>query len=182
MAKIKYINAQELKNLYDISKLLICDVRESDEYNHEHIISAINTPLSKFNINEVNNLSKTKQLIFHCQSGTRTRMSEDLFKNINCEEVLILCDGIKDWKQLGFAVVKFNKAPLPIMRQVQIITGILVLIGILMSFLVNKYLIIISIFAGCGLIFAGITGFCGMAKLLMLLSFNKNNSRNKSCT
>lgn len=60
------------------------------------------------------------------------------------------------------------------MRQVQIVAGALVVIGILLG-QIHPAFRLISAFVGCGLIFAGITGYCGMAKLLALLPYNKKS-------
>lgn len=51
------------------------------------------------------------------------------------------------------------------MRQVQVAAGLLVLLGILLSWLSSPF-IGISIFVGAGLVFAGVSGWCGMAKIL----------------
>ena len=64
-------------------------------------------------------------------------------------------------------MVTNTKAPIEIMRQVQIITGLMILIVI-----VSPYFIIITTFVGLGLLTAGVTGFCGMANLLMILPYN----------
>lgn len=181
MAIIKYISAEELKKLYGNSDIIICDIREADEFQREHIIDAKNTPLSQFNVEQMNELAKNSTLVFHCQSGTRTRNSEAKFQAINCNEVLVLKDGFSSWKKLGCAVEVNNKAPLPIMRQVQIAAGFLILLGVVLSLLVSPVFILLSGFVGAGLMFAGISGFCGMANLLMLLPYNKNNGCNDSC-
>lgn len=181
MANIKYITAKELKQLYETENLLICDIREADEYNREHIIGAKNTPISKFNADDFNELSKHKKLVIHCQSGNRTRMNENRFKTILCNEILVLCDGINDWKKEGCDIAKNHKAPLPLMRQVQITAGSLIVLGAILSLTVSINFIYLSGFIGAGLLFAGITGFCGMANLLMFLPYNKNHNGNNSC-
>lgn len=182
MAAIRYISAIELQQMYDKERLVICDIREVDEYNREHIIGAINMPLSSFDVSKVNQLSSGKQIVIHCQSGNRTKLSETKFQNLACSEVLILEGGIGAWKKLGCALVVNNKAPLPIMRQVQIVAGSLVLIGVVLGFVVSPWFYLLSGFVGAGLLFAGISGFCGMANILMLLPYNKNNGCNSSCS
>lgn len=181
MANIKYITSEELKQMYGSNDILICDIREADEYNREHIVGAKNFPLSNLQVNKLDDIAKSKKLILHCQSGNRTKMNEKVFKNINCDEVMILCDGINAWKKQGCAIAKNNKAPLPLMRQVQIIAGCLILFGIILSYTVSKDFILLSGFVGLGLLVAGVTGFCGMANILMLLPYNKNNGCNNAC-
>jgi len=59
------------------------------------------------------------------------------------------------------------------MRQVQIVAGGLVLIGVVLSQIVGPGWIWLSGFVGAGLMFAGISGFCGMARLLAVMPWNK---------
>ncbi len=176
MASIKYINANELQDLLKTAKLTICDIREADEFNREHIPDAVNTPISSFNSMEINKLAENgNTLVFHCQSGNRTKLNQTKFETLSSSEVMILQDGINAWKKLGCTLTVNNKAPLPIMRQVQMIAGTLITLGVILGFLISPLFFLLSGFVGIGLTFAGISGFCGMANLLMLLPYNKCN-------
>ena len=66
-----------------------------------------------------------------------------------------------------------QKAPLEMMRQVQITAGLLVLIGVLLGYIVHPGFFGLSAFVGAGLTFAGTTGFCGMARLLQAAPWNR---------
>lgn len=177
MAKITYISASDLKKLYDDGEVLICDIREHDEFNREHIQGAVNTPLSKFSSQQVEAMCKDiDNVVIHCLSGNRTKMNEAKFAQINLDEVLILDGGISAWKGIGCTVNKNINAPLPIMRQVQIIAGSLILLGVILGFLITPMFFLLSGFVGAGLAFAGLTGFCGMANILMLLPYNKRHA------
>jgi hypothetical protein len=57
-------------------------------------------------------------------------------------------------------------------RQVRVVAGSLVLLGILLS-LVHPAFLGLSAFVGAGLIFAGVTDYCGMALLLARMPWNK---------
>ena len=59
------------------------------------------------------------------------------------------------------------------MRQVQIAAGSLVLLGLILSNTVAPAWILLTWFFGAGLVFAGISGFCGMARLLAVVPWNK---------
>jgi hypothetical protein len=58
-------------------------------------------------------------------------------------------------------------------RQIRVIAGCLVVIGILAAWLVHRAFIGLSLFVGCGLIYAGITDNCMMGILLMKLPYNR---------
>ena len=181
MAEVIYINAKELQDLYQKPNLVICDIREADEFAREHIVGAQNTPVSKFDFNTLNSLGDDKTLVFNCQSGNRTKMSESKLKELKCERVFVLKNGLAEWKSQGCAVAINNKAPLPLMRQVQIVAGFLILLGVVLAFIVSPYFSLLSGVVGAGLMFAGISGYCGMANLLMLLPYNKTNNCNSTC-
>jgi len=46
-------------------------------------------------------------------------------------------------------------------------------LGVLLGVLVSPWFLILSGFVGCGLVFAGATGWCGMALLLARLPWNR---------
>ena len=53
------------------------------------------------------------------------------------------------------------------------IAGSLILLGLILSNTVAPAWILLTWFVGSGLTFAGITGFCGMARLLAVMPWNK---------
>lgn len=181
MAEIKYISANDLQDLYQKPNLVICDIRESDEFAREHIVGAQNVPLSTLNANTFNHLNEKHIIVFTCQSGNRTQMAANKFKELKIKTVFVLKNGLTEWKNIGCAIAKNNKAPLPLMRQVQIIAGFLILLGVILGFVISPYFALLSGFVGAGLLFAGITGYCGMANILMLLPYNKTNNCNIFC-
>jgi rhodanese-related sulfurtransferase len=77
------------------------------------------------------------------------------------------------WSEAGLPLERLRNAPLPLMRQVQITAGALVLAGLILSNTVAPAWILLTWFVGAGLVFAGVSGFCGMARLLTLLPWNR---------
>ena len=91
------------------------------------------------------------------------------------EEVLLLDGGLNAWKKAQGEVVKNTAEPLPLMRQVQIVAGSLIVLGVVLGYAVHEGFFLLAGFVGAGLVFAGVTGFCGMAVLLMKMPWNKNS-------
>ena len=83
--------------------------------------------------------------------------------------------GLPSWRQAGLPLRTLKNAPLPLMRQVQIAAGSLVLLGLILSNVVAPAWILLSWFVGAGLVVAGVSGFCGMARLLALMPWNQVN-------
>ncbi len=99
----------------------------------------------------------------------------------NCERLaksvggpaLVLEGGVDAWAAAGLPVDEDKKQPIEIMRQVQIAAGGLVLAGVVLGLLVHPVFFGLSAFVGAGLAFAGLTGFCGMARLLASAPWNR---------
>lgn len=88
-------------------------------------------------------------------------------------ESYILEGGIDAWKKAGLPVAFDRKAPIPTMRQVQIVAGSLVVLGTVLGATVAPAFYALSAFVGAGLVFAGVTGFCGMERVLALMPWNR---------
>jgi len=68
------------------------------------------------------------------------------------------------------------------MRQVQIAVGLISATGAALALTVNPKFAFIPLLTGCGLLFAGLTGTCGMALLLAKMPWNKTSACNSvSC-
>ena len=53
--------------------------------------------------------------------------------------------------------------------------GVLILTGLLLGWLVAPAFVALTVFVGLGLTFAGLSGFCGMARLLALMPWNRRS-------
>ncbi|MFC6841098.1 YgaP family membrane protein [Xanthomonas theicola] len=62
--------------------------------------------------------------------------------------------------------------PLERQRQVQIAAGTLAVLGTVLGAGVSPWFLLLSGFVGAGLVFAGVTGFCGLAHVLMRMPWN----------
>ena len=174
-AALRQINATTAKALLDRGDAVLIDVREPDEHARERIEGARLAPLSRFDPASLED-ERGKIAVFHCNSGNRTAQAADRLLGAGFAEAYSyqLEGGIQGWKNSGLPVIVDRKAPLPIMRQVQIAAGSLVLLGIVLAVLVSPWFMALSAFVGAGLIVAGITGFCGMANLLLHMPWNRS--------
>jgi rhodanese-related sulfurtransferase len=89
-------------------------------------------------------------------------------------DVTCLKGGLDAWKAAGLPTEKNAAAPaIPIMRQVQITAGSIVLIGTVLAWLVSPLFLGLTGFIGAGLLVSGLTGTCGMANMLRLMPWNR---------
>ncbi|MFM7676156.1 MAG: rhodanese-like domain-containing protein [Synechococcus sp.] len=151
-------------------QVTVIDVREPMEYAGGHISGSRNVPLAQLLDDDL----PRGPLVLVCQSGNRSRQGvERLRQSGHPHPITDLEGGIPAWQQAGFPLRKLRNAPLPLMRQVQIAAGSLVLLGLILSATVAPAWIALPWFVGAGLTFAGISGFCGMARLLALMPWNR---------
>jgi rhodanese-related sulfurtransferase len=155
---------------------VLIDVREPDEFARRRIPGAVSRPLSKLK-GEGPPLAPGKAVVFTCLSGARTVTHFDRLARSAQGPAYVLQGGLKAWAAAGLPVEENAKAPIELMRQVQIAAGLLVLAGLALGLDVHPAFFGISAFVGAGLTFAGITGFCGMARLLALAPWNARPAR-----
>lgn len=152
---------------------VIVDVREPFEHAEERINGAEPMPLSRFDAEALRARHPDARLVFQCRSGKRSADAAHRFARPG-ETVFHLEGGIEAWKAAGQPTERPARAPrVPVMRQVQITAGSLVAIGVLLGVTVSPWFLALPAFVGCGLVFAGATGWCGMAMLLGRMPWNR---------
>ncbi len=170
-AALRDVDPATLKDWLDHDRAILVDVREADEYAREHVAGARLQPLSRLAADGVAG-APGKIMVLMCNSGNRSREAAGALLPDH-PELAHLAGGIQAWKRAGLPVASDRKAPLPIMRQVQIGAGSLVLLGLLLALLLSPWFALLSAVVGAGLVTAGLTGFCGMAELLQRLPYNR---------
>jgi rhodanese-related sulfurtransferase len=163
----------EARRLLDSGAILI-DIREADEHARQKIPGARHMPLSKLDEADLA-WHQGKPVIFHCKSGIRTqtnalRLAAKL--GGTCD-AFIVEGGLDAWRKAGLPVVSDRHQPLELQRQVQIGAGSLALLGTLLGLYVSPWFFAVPAFVGAGLITAGLTGFCSMARILMRAPWNR---------
>ena len=150
----------------------LVDIREADEFARRHVKGALSRPLSTLDAAGAR-LAAGPDVIFTCRTGMRTGSNCDRLAACVDGDAFVLQGGLDGWSAAGLPVETDRKAPLEIMRQVQIGAGGLVLAGVALGYLAHPAFFALAGVMGAGLTFAGVTGFCGMAKLLALAPWNR---------
>jgi rhodanese-related sulfurtransferase len=164
------ISAQALAEELGHQRVAVIDVREPIEFASGHIAGSLNIPLAQL----PQAVLPTAPLVLVCQSGNRSaRGVRTLIEHGYSQSVRDLEGGLPSWQRTGLPLHKLQNAPLPLMRQVQIAAGSLVLVGLILGTWVAPAWMLLSWFVGAGLVFAGVSGFCGMARLLALMPWNR---------
>ena len=171
-AIVHKLSPQQVRERIDAGLAVLVDIREPDEFARSHVKGAQSQPLSTWEKAHLS-IDPDADVIFTCRSGMRTAGACDRLAARVSGEAFVLDGGLDAWAKAGLPVETDVDAPMEIMRQVQIAAGSLVLIGVLLGFLVAPEWFGLSAFVGAGQTFAGVSGFCGMARLLMLAPWNR---------
>lgn len=178
---IKTVDPQTLKTWLDTDQAILIDVRDQIEYNQECIEYAKLIPLSEFSADKVQ--ANGKKIVIHCRSGARSAVAcARLLEDMPNADVYNLEGGILAWAKCGYQGEKniSTASCISIERQIFIIVGFFVLIGTALGYAFSEFFLAIPAFFGAGLIFAGTTGCCMMAKILACMPWNKTISGNCS--
>lgn len=162
------ISPADAKRLIDQGATLI-DIRSADERAREHIPGSQHGPLAQL----TDYAGVSAPIIFHCRSGMRTASNAERLRESAPCEAYMLAGGLEGWKQAGLPVSVDPSQPIEINRQVMIGAGSLVLIFVLLGATVAPAFYVLAGLIGAGLVFGGVSGWCGMAKLLEVMPWNR---------
>ena len=161
----------------------VLDVRTSPEYVGAHVPGARLMPLNELKVETFLAQHKPGRPIYVlCQAGARASKAIEQFERAGCDDCVLVEGGTQAWIDAGLPVHRGAGRVLPLMRQVQIVVGSLAAIGAILALAVNPWFAILPLFLGCGLLFAGISGTCGMALLLARMPWNREHDACSNCS
>jgi rhodanese-related sulfurtransferase len=172
------VTADALQRLMGRGPVQLLDVRTHGEFAAAHVPGARLVPLDDLNpaafLRETGPESGPVYVI--CQAGTRARKAIEKFRRAGFDDCVLVEGGTQAWIDAGLPVVRGASKALPLMRQVQLTVGAISAAGAALALLVDFHFAIIPLIMGCGLVFAGLTGICGLALLLAKLPWNRTAS------
>ena len=111
-------------------------------------------------------------VVLVCQSGSRSRQAEEALKRVGLPQLHVLEGGLSGWVASG-KPVRRGRERISLERQVRIAAGALAAAGGLLAVKAHPRFGLLSAFVGGGLLFAGVTDTCRMARLLAKLPYNQ---------
>ena len=165
------ITPQQAAALVENEKAVLIDVREPEEFIALHIPGAIFAPLSVLPLLPMEE-DRDRPAIFFCNSGNRTKEATTVLASRGYTATYYLDGGIQAWKTANLPVREAKSTVLPIMRQVQVIAGGIVVASIVISGIAPAFSLV-ALLVGAGLVFSGWTGNCLMARFLLQMPWNR---------
>jgi len=170
---MKTISPVELQSLLAAQPALpLLDVRTPGEYAEVHIPQARNIPLHDLEPDQLG-FQKQQPIYLLCRSGQRAAKAVEKLSGQGFTQPIVIDGGMLGWIEANLPVTLGQSKAISLERQVRIVAGSLVCIGVLLGWFVHRGFFGLSAFVGAGLVFAGITDFCGMGLLLLKLPWNR---------
>ena len=151
---------------------VVHDVRTPVEFAEVHVPQARSVPLDELKPSLLQ-LEKNQPVYLLCRSGQRATKAAEKFAREGFTQPVVIEGGTLAWIDANLPVKRGAVKVIGLERQVRIAAGALVFIGVLLAHFVNYNFIWLAGFVGAGLIFAGVTDFCGMGLLLAKMPWNK---------
>lgn len=102
---VSLIQPKEVKTKLNTEDVVILDTRSAKEYSVSHLPNAQFVGYDHFNISQVEDIPKDKEIIVYCSVGYRSEKIGEKLKEAGFENVSNIYGGIFQWKNEDFDVV-----------------------------------------------------------------------------
>ena len=156
--------------------LNLIDVRTPAEFERVHAAGARLVPLDSLDPAAISACRKTPQTPIYviCHSGARASNACQRLEQAGVGPAYCIEGGTAAWEQMGLPVLRGSRKVISLERQVRIAAGLLILLGFALAWSVWRWFLILPVFIGTGLLFAGVTDYCGMGLLLGKMPWNRS--------
>jgi len=170
---MKTISPVDLQKILTAQPSLpVIDVRTPVEFAEVHVPQARSIPLDELKPGSLQ-FPKDQPVYLLCRSGGRATRAAEKFAREGFVQPVVVEGGTLAWIEAHLPVTRGQTKVISLERQVRIVAGSLVFIGVMLGWFVHRGFFGLSAFVGAGLVFAGITDFCGMGLLLARMPWNK---------
>jgi rhodanese-related sulfurtransferase len=171
------INRIAVRDAHSADDVLLLDVRTPVEFEDTHIEGAVLHPLADLDADAVAKLAAGKSAcVLVCGSGGRASKAAEKLAASGLASVRVLDGGVRAWAAAELPLVRGHRA-FSLERQVRIGAGALVAVGMALGWVAHPGWFILPAFVGCGLVFAGVTDFCGMGIVLAKMPWNRRRGK-----
>lgn len=171
---MKLIEPAELQTILTTTPgVALLDVRTALEFAEVHVPQARNRPLGELNP-ELLSLAKDQPVYLLCRSGQRAMQAAQQLSRALYREPVVVAGGTLAWIEAGLPVTRGEVKVMSLERQVRIAAGSLVFVGVVLGWFVSRWFLLLPGFVGAGLVFAGVTDFCGMGLLIAKMPWNRS--------
>lgn len=159
----------------------LVDVRSQAEYRAGHVRGATSVPLDELDRSDLSERTGSpcagseQPLYLTCHSGLRAQQAAEKLRLAGYDNIVLLQGGTEAWEKSGLPMRRIGNA-ISLERQVQITIGTLLILKVVFGFTVHEVFFVLAALIGAGLITAGVTRWCGMARLIARMPWNHTHN------
>ncbi|CAG36602.1 rhodanese-like domain-containing protein [Desulfotalea psychrophila] len=171
----RQVDADQAQQWVHSGEAVLIDIRTMPEVMALEIAHSLYMPLSLVSAKRIEQLQLTedKKIVFFCRSGNRSASLLEAQPNLHGGNIWSLQGGLLSWQRRGLPVATKGQQAISLERQTHITVGSLILLTAFLGATINPSFFGATAFFGAGLLFAGLSGTCMMAKMLMKLPWNR---------
>ena len=165
----------------------LVDVRSAPEYRAGHVGGAHSVPLDELDPKYLPerigtpSAGKDTPLFLTCQSGIRAQQAAESLRDAGYHNLVLLRGGTEAWEKAGLPLRRCG-SNISLERQVQITVGALLILKVFFGFTVHELFFVFAALIGAGLVTAGVTRWCGMARLIARMPWNRGRCSDDAVT
>lgn len=177
--RILSITPERLDALRRSGPVALVDVRTPAEYRTGHATGARLVPLDELDPATLPErlgdpaLGRETTLYLTCHSGARASQAAARLADAGYRNLAVMTGGTEAWQRAGLPMRRCG-GTLALERQVQITVGLLLVLKVVFGFAVHELFFVAAAFLGAGLVIAGVTRWCGLARVLALMPWNRS--------
>lgn len=99
---VETVSAETVKIWLDRNEIMLVDVRETPEFEREHIAGALLLPLSTLEPDMFPSLPG-KKVVLHCAVGKRSEAAGKMLLKEGHQSIIHMAGGLDAWKAAGYA-------------------------------------------------------------------------------
>lgn len=172
------ISPHDLQTRRVLNGAKLIDVRSTAEYQSGHVPGALSLPMDSLNPSSLanaagNEYGHSKPIYLTCFQGPRAKQAAETLMSQGFKDVVLLEGGTDAWQKSGLPIRRCVQN-MSVMRQVQILIGLLIVSKVVLGFTVHELFFVAAAFVGVSLAVAGIKNWCGLTSLLEKMPWNKS--------
>lgn len=187
-ASVTTISPQRLHALRSKGEVIdLIDVRTPAEYRAGHAVGARLVQLDELNPEVLTThlrqprAGHDEPLYLTCHAGIRAQQAAERLVSAGYRNLVLIEGGTEAWEKAGLPMQRSGNV-ISLERQVQIAIGVLLVLKVFFGFTVHELFFAAIPLIGAGLILSGTTRWCGMARLVAMLPWNRNANSSKQVT
>jgi rhodanese-related sulfurtransferase len=172
---VRNVSPLQLAEAAAAGSVQILDVRTPMEFAARRVPGSFNVPLDRLDPELLKtSVGVDTEIYVICQTGTRSQLVAEMLRTSGFQRVVHVDGGTNAWAGAGLPIERSKHTGISLERQVRIVAGLIVFVGVLTGALVHPVGYWIAGAVGAGLVITGFANLCGLSLLLARMPWNRS--------